>query len=67
MGRSARLAVGVVAAALAAEHVGANYAGAAVALAMAFLLVLGTLSPDSRCRGAGRSSSGPASSLPGLH
>ncbi len=48
MGRSARLAVGAVAAALAAERVGANQLGAVVAIAMAGLLVLGELGPRGR-------------------
>ena len=43
MGRSARLAIGVVAAAIAAERIGANQVGAVVAIAMATLLVLGEL------------------------
>ena len=45
MGRSARLAIGTIAAAIAAERIGANQVGAAVALAMAALLVIGELGP----------------------
>ncbi len=45
MGRSARLAVGAIAAALAAQQVGSNYLGAFVAAAMAALLVVDTVSP----------------------
>jgi hypothetical protein len=41
MGRSLRLAVGAIAAALAAERIGINHVGALVAMAMAALLVLG--------------------------
>lgn len=52
MGRSARLAVGAIAAAVASQQVGANFVGAAVALAMAALLVVGTLSPDRSFRAA---------------
>jgi competence protein ComEC len=48
VGRSARLAIGVIAAAIAAEQVGANRVGAAVALAMAALLVLGEIGPRGR-------------------
>lgn len=50
MARSVRLAVGAVAAALAAERLGANYLGAAVALAVATLLVLGEVGQRSRIR-----------------
>ena len=45
MGRSARLAIGTIAAAVAAERIGTNQLGAAVALAMAALLVFGELAP----------------------
>ncbi|MDO8485019.1 MAG: ComEC/Rec2 family competence protein, partial [Candidatus Limnocylindrales bacterium] len=45
MGRSARLAIGAIAAAVAADRLGTNHLGAAVALAMAALLVLGELGP----------------------
>ena len=45
MGRSARLAVGAVAAAVSGLQVGTNLLGAVVALAMATLLVVGTVSP----------------------
>jgi len=45
MGRSPRLAIGAIAAALAAERIGINQVGAVVALAMAALLVLGELGP----------------------
>ncbi len=41
MGRSTRLAVGSIAAALAAERIGVNHLGAAVAVAVAALLLLG--------------------------
>jgi competence protein ComEC len=43
MGRSARLAIGVVVAAIAVEPVGANVVGAIIALAMAGLLVIGEI------------------------
>jgi competence protein ComEC len=52
MGRSARLAVGAISAAFASQQVEANLLGAAVALAMATLLVLGALTPDRRLRTA---------------
>jgi competence protein ComEC len=52
MGRSARLAVGAICAALASQQVEANLVGAALALAMATLLVLGALTPDRRLRTA---------------
>jgi competence protein ComEC len=45
MGRSVRLAIGAVAAAVAAQRVGANQVGAVVAIAVAILLVLGELGP----------------------
>lgn len=48
MGRSARLAVGAIAAALAAERIGVNQVGAVVAIAMAALLVMAELGPSSR-------------------
>ena len=41
MGRSSRLAIGAIAAAVAADRIGTNQLGAAVALAMAALLILG--------------------------
>ena len=50
MGRSSRLAIGTIAAALAAERIGTNQLGAAVALAMAALLVLGEIGPRTRVR-----------------
>ncbi len=50
MARSARLAVGAAAAALAAERLGENYLGAAVALAVAALLVLSEIGQRSRVR-----------------
>ncbi len=52
MGRSARIAVGAVAAALAAERVGGQYLAAAVALAVAGLLLLGELGTAARSRPA---------------
>jgi len=48
VGRSARLALGAIAAAVAAERIGVNQLGAAVALAMAVLLVAGELGPRGR-------------------
>ncbi|HEX5148488.1 MAG TPA: ComEC/Rec2 family competence protein [Candidatus Limnocylindrales bacterium] len=48
MGRSARLSIGAVAAAVAAERVGTNQVGAVVAIAMAALLVLGELGAGGR-------------------
>jgi competence protein ComEC len=48
VGRSARLALGAVAAALAAQRLGVNQVGAVVALAMAALLVLAELGPRGR-------------------
>ena len=45
MSRSARLAVGAVSAALAAQQLGTNHLGAIVALGMAAVLVVGTVSP----------------------
>ena len=45
MGRSTRLAIGAIAAAIATERLGPNQVGAVVALAMAALLVLGELRP----------------------
>jgi competence protein ComEC len=50
MGRSARLAVGAVAAAVAAQQLGTNHLGAIVALAMATLLIVETVGPR-RARG----------------
>jgi competence protein ComEC len=50
MGRSARLAIGAVATAVAAGQVGTNLLGAAIALAMATLLVVGELRPGSETR-----------------
>ncbi len=52
MGRSARLAIGAISAALASQQVAANHVGAAIALAMAVLLVLETVRPDRRLRAA---------------
>lgn len=52
MGRSVRLALGAIAAALAAQHLGANQVGAVVALALAILLVLAETRRGSRGRGA---------------
>lgn len=52
MGRSARLAVGAIAAALASQQVGANYLAAVIALATAALLMLGSLGQDRRPRAA---------------
>ena len=51
MGRSARLAVGAVAAAVAGQQVGTNLLGAVVALAMATLLVAGAVGPRHSVRG----------------
>jgi hypothetical protein len=50
MGRSARLAVGAIAAALAADRIGVNHVGAVVAIAMAVLLVAAELNPSSSRR-----------------
>ncbi len=50
MGRSARLAVGAIAAALAAEQVGTNQLAAVVVLAMAALLVIGEVAPRASVR-----------------
>jgi competence protein ComEC len=51
MGRSVRLSIGAISAALAAQHVSANHLVAVVALAIAALLVLGEASRDPRRRG----------------
>jgi competence protein ComEC len=45
MGRSGRLAIGAIGAALAAGHIAPNFLGAAVALTLAALLVLGEAHP----------------------
>jgi competence protein ComEC len=50
MGRSARLAIGAVAASLAVEPLGSNVVGALIALAMAGLLVIGEIGPRWRVR-----------------
>lgn len=52
MGRSGRLAIGAIAAALASQQVAANHLGAVLALSMAILLMLGTVRPDRRLRTA---------------
>jgi competence protein ComEC len=52
VGRSARIAVGAVAAALAAERIGSQYLAAAVALAVAAMLLLGEVGAPGRPRPA---------------
>ena len=52
MGRSARLAIGSIAAAIAAERIGANHLAAAVAIAVAGLLLLGETSTTRNLRSA---------------
>ncbi|MGE5156326.1 MAG: ComEC/Rec2 family competence protein, partial [Betaproteobacteria bacterium] len=52
MGRSARIALGAIAAAMAAERVGTQHIAAALALAVAALLVLGELDGTARWRSA---------------
>ena len=58
MGRSSRLAIGAIVAAVAAGQVAPSHLGAAVALALAAVLLLGEARPRLRCRrvAAGRSS-----------
>jgi competence protein ComEC len=52
MGRSARLAIGAIAAAVAVEPLGSNVLGALIAMAMAGLLVIGEIGPRGNARKA---------------
>ena len=52
MGRSARIAVGAIAAAMAANHIGSQYLAAAIALLVAALLLLGEIGAARRSRPA---------------
>ena len=52
MGRSARLAIGSIAAAIAAERIGTNHLAAAVAVAVAALLLVGETSSTTKLRSA---------------
>ncbi len=50
MGRSARLAIGAIAAAIAVEPLGPNLVGAGLALGMAVLLIVGEIGPNRTAR-----------------
>ncbi len=52
MGRSARVAAGAIAAAMAADRMGSQYLAAAIALAVAALLLLGEMGASARSRRA---------------